>query len=369
MASRKCSKITRRILNRNAVFMALSIYFFISSIVLIREGATRIGQEPLRLLCKSVNNTVTGVLVGWFGTALVQSSGAFDSITVTFVSAGILPMSVGVAIIIGAELGTTITTQLVSILGYLNRDKDAFRMSFLTAMIHYWYNLATVLIFLPVEVLFGFFSRIAAEGALLFGKVPCIAAFPSLFNLITPWVDVLLSFIPSWAGLLIGCALLILSLRESEKHMSAVFATEVSKRLLQSTFGSPIRSFLVGLIFTILIPSTSVMVSLLIPLTATKLIRADQYILPYVLGANIGTVFDVMVAAFVTGNPAAIGVWLVHLSINIIGALIFLPLIRPFGAFVRRANNFLTYSKNRTILIDCLFNGMPLIFLLMQLVL
>jgi Na+/phosphate symporter len=183
----------------------------------------------------------------------------------------------------------------------------------------------------------------------------------------TPWIDALLSFIPAWSGMIIGCALLMLSLRESEKHMSAVFATEVSQNLLQSTFGDPIKSFLAGLVFTILVPSTSVMVSLLVPLTATKLIGSDQQILPYILGANIGTVFDVMVAALVTGDPAAIGIWLVHLTINIVGALLFLPLLTPFVRFVHKANDFLTGSRNRTVLFFSLFNGSPLAILLTKL--
>jgi sodium-dependent phosphate cotransporter len=347
--------------------MALSIYFFISSIVLIKESVSSMGQGALRFLINLISDTTTGVLVGWFGTALIQSSGAFDSITVTLVSAGVLPMTVGVAIIIGAELGTTVTTQLVSILGYLSRDKEVFKLSFGVAMTHYWYNLVTLLIFFPIELSSGLLTRVALEGTRFFGRIPGITEVPSIFDLITPWIDALLSFIPAWSGMIIGCAILMFSLRESEKHMSAVFATEVSQNLLQSTFGDPIKSFLAGLVFTILVPSTSVMVSLLVPLTATKLIRADQHILPYILGANIGTVFDVMVAALVTGDPAAIGVWLVHLTINIIGALLFLPVMKPFIRFVQKANDFLTGSRNRTILFFSLFNGSPLALLLARL--
>lgn len=349
--------------------MLLSIYFFISSIVLMKESVTRIGEESLRLLFSQISDTTTGLLVGWLGTAIIQSSGAFDSVTVTLVSTRAIPVTIGVAIILGAEIGTTVTTQLVSILGYLSRDRAIFRLSFLVAMLHYWYNVATTSIFFTIEVIFGSFTWIALEGALLFGRIPGIATIPSAFDLITPWVDILLSFMPSWVGFIAACGLLLVSLEQSEKHMSAVFATEVSRRLLQSTFGSPIKSFLVGLAFTTLVPSTSVMVSLLVPLTATKLIEADQYILPYILGANIGTVFDVMVAALATGNPSAVGVWLVHLMINVLGALIFLPLTSPFSIFVRKTNDFITRSRNRTIAIFCLLNGIPLIILLVKLIL
>lgn len=275
-------------------------------------------------------------------------------------------MSIAVAMILGAELGTTVTTQLVSILGYTSRGKEIFKQSFLVAMMHYCYNLFTLLIFYPIELLLGSFTYLALQGSLLFHNVPGISAIPSLFSLISPWVDFLLRFIPAWIGLLGGCVLLILSLRASEKNMSATFSSHVSRGLIQSTFGKPYRSFLAGCAFTIMVPSTSVMISLLVPLVATGLIKSEHYIFPYILGANIGTVFDVMIAALATGDPVAIGVWIVHLAINIFGACIFLPIFKSFSALVSKINEFLTYSTKRIITSFCLFNGTPVLFLLLK---
>jgi len=99
---------------------------------------------------------------------------------------------------------------------------------------------------------------------------------------------------------------------------------------------------------------------MLIPLFTTGVIDTSYYLLPYILGANIGTVFDVMIAALATGNPAAIGVWLVHFTINIIGALIFLPIMRPFSTSVQRLNDFLTFSKKRTITFLIVSNLIPI---------
>lgn len=353
-------------INKNLIFTLLSIYIFISSIVLIKESVFLLGEEQTKWILGLVKDTVTGSFVGWFGTAMIQSSGAFDSITVTLVSAGYLSMSIGVAIIIGAELGTTVTTQLVSILGHLSRGKEIFKASFLVAMMHYWYNLLTLLIFLPIELFFGTFSYLALKGSLFFSKVPGISAIPSIFSLISPWVEVLLLYLPAWIGFLGGCVLLIFALRQTEKYMSITFSTETSKGFIKSTFGKPYRSFLAGLTFTLMVPSTSVMISMLIPLAAAGILEKHHYILPYILGANIGTVFDVMIAALSTGHPAAIGVWLVHLAINVLGACIFLPISKPFSTFVYKINDFLTYSKKRIIISFVLFNGTPLLFLLLK---
>lgn len=358
--------MSTRIPKKNLLLALISIYLFVSSIVFIKESVVLMGKDTVREFLGSINDAITGVLAGWIGTALIQSSGAFDSIIVTFVSVGAMSISVSVAIIMGAEVGTTITTQIVSVFGYINDERKRFEMSFLVAMIHYWYNVCTLLLFFFIEMFTKVFTQIATTGSLFFSKVSGISAVPSIFNLITPWVRFVIQYIPAWLGFIAGCILLVFSLKNSEKYLSATFATEVSKNLLQSTFGSTLRSFLAGLTFTIMVPSTSVMVSILIPLVTTGIIDKSYYVLPYIIGANIGTVFDVMIAALATGNPAAIGVWLVHLSINIIGACIFLPILKPFCGFVQRINSFITYSRKRTIMFLILSNVIPLIILILR---
>ena len=349
---------------KNLFLVLISFYFFVASIVFIKESIVLIGLDQVQSLVDSVDDTFTGVFAGWFGTALLQSSGAFDSIIVAFVSVGVMPISVAVAIIIGAEVGTTVTTQLVAVVGYFRQERKRFRTSFSVAMLHYWYNFCTLAIFFSMEYFFHTFTNIAEVGSSFFSKIPALMEIPSIFNLITPWVDFVLRYIPAWLGFIAGCGLLLLSLKNCEKYLSATFAGEVSSSMIRSTFGSTSRAFLAGLIFTILVPSTSVMISMLIPLVTTGVIDKENHILPYILGANIGTVFDVMLAALATGNPAAIGVWLVHLTINVLGALIFLPLAKPFSSSVNRVNEFLTFSKKRTIIFLVLSNAIPAILLI-----
>jgi len=349
---------------KNLLLVLLSFYFFVASIVIIKESIVLIGLEQVESLANSVDDTLTGVFAGWLGTALLQSSGAFDSIVVAFVSVGVMPVSIAVATIIGAEVGTTITTQLVSVVGYFKQERKRFQTSFLVAMLHYWYNFCTLVIFFSLEYFFGTFTYIAKVGSTFFSQIPGLMEIPSVFVFITPWVEFLLEYIPPWLGFIAGCGLLLLALKNCEKYLSAAFAGEVAGNLIRSTFGSTTRAFLAGLIFTILVPSTSVMISMLIPLFTTGVIKDGRYILPYILGANIGTVFDVMIAALATGNPAAIGVWLVHLIINIIGASIFLPISKPFSSSVNKVNAYLTFSKKRTTMFLALSNAVPAILLI-----
>jgi Na+/phosphate symporter len=153
--------------------------------------------------------------------------------------------------------------------------------------------------------------------------------------------------------------MLVLALGGVEKYMTEIFNMPRSWNLIRATFQKPLRSFLAGFLFTLLIPSTTVMVSLLIPLATSGVLSADYYILPYILGANIGTVFDVMIAAMATGDPVAMGVWLVHLSINVIGALIFLPLMKPFSKMIRVTADKVAASPKLTLVITVVFHLVP----------
>jgi Na+/phosphate symporter len=137
-----------------------------------------------------------------------------------------------------------------------------------------------------------------------------------------------------------------------------------SWNIIRATFTRPKRAFIAGLLFTMLVPSTTVMVSLLVPLASSGVILPEYYILPYILGANIGTVFDVMIAALATGDPISLGVWLVHLTINVVGALIFFPLLKPFSRLVRWSAEKVAESPRLTVVIAVIFHVVPVLVVL-----
>jgi Na+/phosphate symporter len=220
------------------------------------------------------------------------------------------------------------------------------------------------MIFYPAEQFFGVMTGIANYGSTIFVKAPWLDVIPDVLEVATPWVKVLLRYIPPGIGIIGGAVMLVLALAGVEKYMTEIFNMPRSWNLIRATFKKPLRAFVAGFVFTLLIPSTTVMVSLLIPLASSGVINADYYILPYILGANIGTVFDVMVAAMATGDPVSMGLWLVHLSINVIGALIFFPLLKPFSALVKRTADFVSESPRRAIIITVVFHLIPASILL-----
>ena len=343
---------------KNAIGSILSIYFFISAIVLVKNSAKVVGVALAETIVLIIRDTTSAVFAGWISTALLHSSGAFDSIICAFTSSGVMPLNLSVATIIGAEIGTTVTPFLISVLERL-KGKGESRAAFNVTMSHVLYNLFTLAIFYPMELFFGTFTKIAKWGSHQFVKITWLNAVPDLLDTITPWVKPLLGYIGPWAGLVGGGVLLLVALGAVEKYMTAIFSMPRSWNLIRSTFTRPKRAFLAGFIFTLLVPSTTVMVSLLIPLATSGVIKAEYYILPYILGANIGTVFDVMIAAMATGDPIALGVWLVHLTINVVGAMLFTPILDPFARLTTRVADYVSKDPKTTLIITALFHIIP----------
>ena len=98
---------------KNALGSLVSVYFFISGIVVIKSAAVILGESLAEKIVLLIQDTTSGVFAGWLGTAILQSSGAFDSIIVVLTSSGVMPLSLAVATIIGAEIGTTVTPFLI----------------------------------------------------------------------------------------------------------------------------------------------------------------------------------------------------------------------------------------------------------------
>ncbi|MDP5054599.1 MAG: Na/Pi symporter, partial [Congregibacter sp.] len=116
------------------------------------------GAAGAEEIFRFASNPLVGVILGTLATALIQSSSTVSSVIVGLVAGGV-PVSVAIPMIMGANIGTTITNTIVS-LGHL-RHRLAFRRSFEAATVHDFFNLFAVAIFLPLEVLFHPLERSA----------------------------------------------------------------------------------------------------------------------------------------------------------------------------------------------------------------
>jgi len=198
-----------------------------------------------------------------------------------------------------------------------------------------------VALFLPLEIFFHFIERSSrwAEGFLV-GRSG--VSFNSPLKLIVkPVAESTQDLVRSLARgdtlaavilIILSLLLLFLSLHFLVKLMRRLILGRVEVLMHRYVFRNALAGILAGTLVTVLVQSSSVTTSLLVPLMAAGFTTVEQ-IFPVVLGANVGTTVTALLASLVTGSPAALVVALSHLFFNIYGILVLYPLRRiPIGA-------------------------------------
>ena len=139
--------------------VAILLYFFLTGVELLSGGFKTLGKDFVDGLFQGVSNPIGGLFVGLLATVLVQSSSVSTSVIVGLVASSVVGIDDAVPMIMGANIGTTVTNILAS-LGYLRRGDD-FRRAFAAATVHDFFNLLAVAVLLPVELLTGYLSGLA----------------------------------------------------------------------------------------------------------------------------------------------------------------------------------------------------------------
>lgn len=327
----------------NWIAVAVGIYILITAVNVIGDGFKSATGGQAEELFAFAENPLIALMIGVLATGLIQSSSTTTSIVVGLAAGG-LPMEICVPMLMGANIGTTLTSTLVS-LGMV-RDKESFRRGFAAASVHDMFNLFAVVIFLPLEMLTGILEKSSgwlseqmagSDGgivAVIFGGIG--AGVTAVTEPLADLIGMLAEWIPQpWGGILlifIGIGL-ILSVINFIGSLLKVVMVGRAKQVLHSAIGrGPITGIFSGMLITIMVQSSSTTTALVVPLAGSGTFSVKQ-IYPFTLGANIGTTVTALIAAFAfSGVEAqfALQAALVHLLFNLLAtALIFgVPFLR-----------------------------------------
>ncbi|MBG7604819.1 MAG: Na/Pi symporter [Actinobacteria bacterium] len=312
-----------------AILVGGLIYAFLVGVSALEAGVKFMGQDTQERLFENVSNPLAGLCIGILGTVLVQSSSASTSVIVGLVAAGAIDIDTAVPMIMGANIGTTVTNTLVA-LGSA-RQSNEFRRAFAAATVHDFFNVIAVAILLPLELATGVISSIAGWlSDLLVGSSGSDWKSP-----IKQWVKTPVGWIKdfwSWIGLsgntlgvvmiITGLAIVLISLALITKNMRQLIADRV-ERSMNSVLakGNGSIAMLLGMVITMLVQSSSITTSILIPMSAAGVITLRNAY-PVTLGANVGTTITALLAALATGSTPALTVALTHTVFNVTGILI-----------------------------------------------
>ncbi len=320
------------------LLLAALVYVMLVAVSMIGSGFKVATGDHAKELFSFASNPIMGLIIGMVATALIQSSSTVTSIIVGMVAGG-LPITIAIPMMMGANIGTSITNTLVS-LGHVAR-KDEFQRAFNAATIHDFFNVMSVLIFLPLEMAFGVLEYLSGAIVALLdtGSTSGMDGFNPIKAITQPALDVvsgMLSALPSvYPGvfkILIGIGLIVLSITYMGRIMKSLMVGKAKEILHRSIGKGPLSGITSGALMTVLVQSSSTTTSLVVPLVGSGILKAKD-IYPFTLGANVGTCITALIAALgVVGVNAgfALQIAIVHLLYNVMGVTLIygLPMLR-----------------------------------------
>ncbi len=326
------------------------------------------GKGFAEALIERTSNPFVGLFVGLLATTLVQSSSTTTSMIVALVAAGALTIEGAIPMVMGANIGTSVTNTLVSLAHVTRREE--FQRAFAGATVHDFFNWMAVLILLPLELATGFLARSANLFESVLEGAGGFRLFDPLKAVIRPVSSGLADLLGNSgiAVLIVGVALLIASLKFLVDLLKVLMTGRAEETLHRTLFRSAIAATAAGLAVTVMVQSSSITTSLMVPLVGAGVVTLEQ-IFPFTIGANIGTTVTAMLAALSTGSPAAVSVALSHLIFNLTAALlIYVP--KPIRAIPLALAKGLgrMAAKNRLLAgayILIFFFGLPILLLLL----
>ncbi len=310
------------------------LFVFFVSLELMGDSFKLMGGGFAETLFETTSNPLIALFTGILATSLVQSSSTTTSLTVALVASGTLSVENAIPVMMGANIGTTVTNTIVS-MGHITRPEE-FRRAMAGATVHDFFNWLSVLVLLPLELLFGVLSVPAAaltSGMAGVGGTELLSPLKLLTGPVADWIIEAL-FENGIAILVVGLALLFLALRYLVVILKALVLGRSEGVLHRYIFGKPLMAMLVGVLLTFLVQSSSVTTSLIVPMIGAGILTVRQ-VFPYMLGANVGTTLTALLAALAlaagTGADqaavaeAGLTIAFVHVLFNVFGILIIYP--------------------------------------------
>jgi sodium-dependent phosphate cotransporter len=277
-----------------------------------------------------------GLVVGILATTLVQSSSVSTSMIVGLVASpeSPLPIANAIPMVMGANIGTTVTNTIVA-LAHMGR-RDEFARAFSVATCHDFFNFIAVAVFLPLEMTTGFFQKLSGIVVGHIGGMsgadyqsPLKGAISLVLNPIKAAIESLVPGSQSQGVVLalVSGGFIVVALLLIVRTMRGLVQTRVEVYINRFLGSSVVLAVAVGIAVTILVQSSSITTALLVPLAGAGLLTTRQAF-PVTVGANIGTTVTALLAALAVSGPnasAGLQIAVVHLLFNMSATLLVLP--------------------------------------------
>lgn len=315
-----------------------ALYFFMFSLTLIKVSSASFSDKFISLTSEDVG-AVNAFGLGWLATLITQSSGAAAATLIAFSLAGFIGPVVLIYMMMGTRIGTSITALFVAFL--VQAKRRDFRHGFEVGLANLVYAIPIAIIMFFLEFFTGFFSN-TGEYFKVFG-VPTVS-FVEL--IVRPLIN-LVSFLPAHLGILFGLFILVGSLKYLPKFMIGIWGEKNLKGKINRFLCKRWKSFFLGFGITALLMSTSITITFLIPLVVTRITNLRK-VIPYMIGANLGGVSEMILGGLVLGEQALPAIF-TYVSFSVIGLLWMFKTDWLFDATKFLSKETLHVSRNRAL--------------------
>jgi len=337
------------------------VYLFVVGIGAMGQAFKLFGDDFSKRILGATASPFIGLFVGILSTALVQSSSTTTSVVVGMVAAGVVTIDGAIPIIMGANVGTTVTNTLVS-LGHAGRSVE-FKRAFAAATVHDFFNWMAIAVLFPMELATGFLAKASIALTDVVQNLGGAKLGSPVKVLTDPAIRLLSDLLGNVPGAVLMAALLLIV-----KLLQSLVLAKIEAFFDEHLFRNPARAMLFGTVLTVAVQSSSITTSLVVPLAAAGVLKLRQ-IFPFTLGTNVGTMVTAILAAIATGRGEAITVSLAHLLFNVSGIVLIWPLEVVRQTPVRCAEWLAeTVSRNRMTslgLVGSVYFILPLLLILL----
>ncbi len=313
-----------------------SLYLFVVSITLMKDGAR--GVAPLVRDLFSVTNAANCLGFGWLFAYIIMSGSPVAAASLTFFDAGVVDKLGAFAMITGSRLGAGFIVLFIGFL-YVLRGRDratSLSMGLISLTV-------TITTYLP-----GYFlgALILRAGWLDGMQLRSGALLRSIIDrLVEPVTGPLVSLLPNWAVFLLGLGVVLLSFNLFDRCLPQMTIKESHLGWLSRLVYRPVVMFALGALVTMISMSVSLSLSILVPLSARGFVRREN-VIPYIMGANITTFIDTLLAAVLLNNqPAFTIVYVGMFSISIVSLVI---LLTVYPRYLRVVLGFVSWVTDTT---------------------
>jgi sodium-dependent phosphate cotransporter len=341
-------------LDKIVLFVA-SLFLFILAINLMKEGAR--GLAPLVRDKFVIANSANSLGFGWLFAYLIMSGSPVAAAALTFFDAGVIDRLGAFAMITGSRLGASFIVLFIGFI-YVLRGRDraaSLSMGLLPLMVTgttYLAGLAVGTSLLQMKTL----DSLQLHSGMLLNSVMDL-----IFN---PTVKFLTAFLPTWSLFLVGLGIIMLSFNLFDRCLPQMTVKESQVGRVSRLVYRRWVMFVLGAAITLISMSVSVSLSILVPLSNRGFIRREN-VIPYIMGANITTFIDTLLASVLLNNPPAFTIVLAHMiSITFVSSIILIAFYRRYEGWMLGFVSWVTTSNRHLALFMMTIFIVPLALLL-----